>query len=437
MKFNDLSLPSALERALVAMRFQEPTPIQVQAIPVALTGRDVIATAQTGTGKTAAFGIPTASFLLKNPQSVALVLVPTRELAQQIDVFWRNLTKFAPELRSACIIGGASFGVQAKMLSRNARLIIATPGRLVDHLTRRTVNLSKTGVLILDEADRMLDMGFAPQLSRILSFMPQTRQTLFFSATWGNDLDQLAKKCFKNSEKPVRIAVGSVSQAASSVEQTAITTTTQAKNETLLDELKAREGTVLIFARTQVRTDRLARYLSTYGLEVGRLHGGRTQGQRNAALSAFRSGQRPILVATDIAARGIDVSQIAHVINYDLPMVAEDYVHRIGRTGRAGATGTALSLLTPEDRGQWREISLLLKKTGSAMPTLREGRRLSDPSQKPLPQSQPQPQLQQQHQRPRDEQRQSRPHRGGRPHQKQRRHRGERPQYQPRRANHG
>ncbi len=368
-QFTQFQLPNSLSRALHEMEFHEPTPIQSQAIPIALTGQDLIATAQTGTGKTAAFSIPTATSLLNNPQKIALVLAPTRELALQIELVWKELTRFSPELRAACVIGGTSFSMQSKALSRQPRLIIATPGRLLDHLNQRTVNLTKVGVLILDEADRMLDMGFAPQLTQILRFVPRDRQTLLFSATWESELDQLAKKYLRD---PARIAVGTTSQAAKSIEQSTVSTTTKNKNDTLLDELNKRQGSILIFARTKSRTDRLSRYLDSYGLEVGRIHGGRSQGQRNLALSGFRSGQIRILVATDIAARGIDVAEIAHVINYDLPQKAEDYVHRIGRTGRAGATGQALSILTPEDHEQWREIGKLLKKTGSTLPASQE-----------------------------------------------------------------
>ena len=365
--FQDLNLPEALASALRSIHFQQPTPIQAQAIPVGIAGGDLIACAQTGTGKTAAFCIPAAIQLLRNPGKTALVLAPTRELALQIEVFWRTLTQYMPELRVSCLIGGAAFGAQTRSLSRRPRLIIATPGRLLDHLERRTLSLASAGFLVLDEADRMLDMGFAPQLTRILRVLPKARQTLLFSATWDSSLDQLARNYL---QKPSRITVGTASRAASTVNQALISTTGARKNETLLDELNQRQGSVLVFARTQHRTDRLARYLNSYGLEVGRIHGGRSQGQRNSALTAFREGNVRILVATDIAARGIDVADIAHVINYDLPQAPQDYIHRIGRTGRAGAQGTALSLLTPEDRVQWAEISRLLKKTGSAVPAL-------------------------------------------------------------------
>jgi ATP-dependent RNA helicase RhlE len=256
---------------------------------------------------------------------------------------------------------------QFKALSRRPRLIVATPGRLVDHLNRNSALLSKIEILVLDEADRMLDMGFAPQLSRILKQLPTARQTLLLSATWAPELDQLSRAYLRNPEK---VTIGKVSQAARDVSQTLVSTTVQKKNDTLLDELNRREGSVLVFARTKSRTDRVARYLADYGVAVNRIHGGRSQGQRNSALSAFRDGQVRVLVATDIAARGIDVTGIAHVVNYDLPQLSEDYIHRIGRTGRAGAKGEAVSLVTPEDRSQWNEISRLLKRTGSQVPEL-------------------------------------------------------------------
>ncbi len=366
-QFLQFNLPESLQRALTVLKFETPTPIQLKAIPLGLDGKDLIGTAQTGTGKTAAFSIPTAVKLLKNPNATALFLAPTRELAQQIELFWRNLTKFNPELRSACIIGGAAYGPQFKALARKPRLIIATPGRLVDHLNQKSIHLSNTAVLVLDEADRMLDMGFAPQLNQIARFIPKLKQTFLFSATWQQSLDSLSKKYLVN---PVRISVGQISKAADTVEQTLIQTTTVKKNETLLDEINLRKGSILVFTRTKIRTDRLARYLDSYGLNVGRLHGGRTQKQRNTALSMFRAGATRVLVATDVAARGIDVNDIAHVINYDLPQQAEDYVHRIGRTGRAGLTGKAVSLVTPEDRGKWKDISFHLKRTGSVLPRM-------------------------------------------------------------------
>ena len=363
--FSELNLPAPLQKALDAMQFSTPTPIQSEAIPKALLGHDLIGCAQTGTGKTAAFCIPAFIHLMKQPQSKILVLAPTRELALQIDMFWKKLTKFATNFSSVVLIGGAPMFPQVRGLSRRPRMIIATPGRLMDHLRRKTTQLGNAGFLVIDEADRMLDMGFAPQLKQIAAYLPIQRQTLLFSATWAKELDGLCKSYLK---QPLRISVGTTSQAAPTIEQSIVSTTVAKKNETLLEEINQRQGSVLIFARTQHRTDRVAKYLHSYGLEVSHIHGGRSQGQRNSALNAFRTGKSRILVATDIAARGIDVPSIAHVINYDLPQAAEDYVHRIGRTGRAGSVGNAVSFVTPEDRGLWRGIARLLEKTGSRAP---------------------------------------------------------------------
>jgi superfamily II DNA/RNA helicase len=366
--FRDFLLPDALQRALDEMHFEHPTPIQAQAIPIIQTGQDLIGCAQTGTGKTGAFSIPLLMRLLSSNKETALVLVPTRELALQVEIFWKKLTRFHPEHDCVTLIGGVPFHSQIRILKRNPRLFIATPGRLVDHLSRRTLSLSQVKFLVLDEADRMLDMGFLPQLSQILKALPPVRQTLLFSATWGTEMDQLSKKFVRN---PLRVTVGTVSQAAPTIHQSVIETTNQQKNDALLDEINCRKGSILIFARTQARTDRLARYLHSYGLEVSWIHGGRNQSQRNSALASFRSGRVRILVATDIAGRGIDIAEIAHVINYDLPQMAEDYIHRIGRTGRAGALGNAVSLVIPEERTQWKQITRLLKQSGSSLPEMK------------------------------------------------------------------
>lgn len=371
--YENITLPVSLQRALTAMKFETLTPIQEQAIPVILEKKDLIGSAQTGTGKTAAFCIPTICRLLENPDSRALFLVPTRELAMQIATVWKSMTRFNQELHCTTLVGGADFRVQLKSLGKKPRLLIATPGRLIDHLMRKTVNLAKIEVLVLDEADRILDMGFAPQLAEILKFLPKVRQTLFFTATWNAKVAELSKRYLV---EPVRIEIATEQKTANNIQQTIVTTTHQGKNEALLDELNRRPGSVLVFARTQIRTDRVAEYLASYGIKVNCLHGGRSQGQRNAALQAFRMGNIRVLVATDIAARGIDVAKIAHVINYDLPQTPEDYVHRIGRTGRAGNEGSAVSLLIPEDRFTWKQIAALMKKSGCNTPELpAKGRR--------------------------------------------------------------
>lgn len=361
--FKELSLPLELDRALTGMNFHTPTPIQALAIPVALMGRDLIGCAQTGTGKTAAFCIPLIVNLAKNPAKTALILAPTRELAMQIETVFKTLSKNYNDMRAALLIGGASMGPQFKALRAKPRVLVATPGRLMDHLRQRSVSLAKAEILVLDEADRMLDMGFAPQLNEILRFIPKNRQTMLFSATMPEEIRKLAAKYLHN---PERVTVGTVSQPARTISQSIVETTQSNKNKTLVDELGSREGSVLIFARTKRRTDRVAKFLYEGGYRVSRIHGDRTQKQRNDAIEGFRNGKFNILVATDIAARGIDISHIAHVINYDLPAVAEDYIHRIGRTGRAGAEGKALSFVTPEDRGIWRDITRLLAKTKPA-----------------------------------------------------------------------
>ena len=364
--FEKLKLLPQINDALDALEFKKPTPIQEKAIPAILKGTDVIGNAQTGTGKTAAFCIPTLTFLLKQPTKTALILVPTRELAIQIDQFWTSLTKFSPEVTSAVLIGSVPMSSQLRKMKTNPRLIIATPGRLVDHLQLEHFNLKTTGILILDEADRMLDMGFAAQLNEIERLVPHKRQTLLFSATWNSGISDLAKKYL--SPQMVRISVGETSQAANTVEQILVKTTQAGKRDLLLEEINAERGQLLVFASTQVRADSIAKYLTEYGVGVNSIHGGRTQGQRSTALKQFRERKIKVLLATDIAARGIDVSEIAHVINYDLPQVAEDYIHRIGRTGRAGLDGKATSFLTLEDERRWLEIVELLKKTASPIP---------------------------------------------------------------------
>ena len=366
--FEKLKLLEPIDQALEALQFKKPTPIQEKAIPVILKGTDVIGNAQTGTGKTAAFCIPILMKLLQNPAEAALILVPSRELAKQIEKFWIELTRFAGEMPSVVLVGGVPMDTQLRKVKLNPRLWIATPGRLVDHLQLGNFKLKNITMLTLDEADRMLDMGFSPQLSEILRFLPAKRQSLLFSATWNSDVSELAKKYL--NDHLVRVAVGETSQAAKSVNQVLIQTTEVGKRDLLLEEINAEKGSILVFAGTQVRAESVANYLEEYGVKVNRIHGGRSQGQRSTALKQFAEGKIKVLIATDIAARGIDVLQIAKVINFDLPQVAEDYIHRIGRTGRAGASGVACTFLATEDKKRWDEIVLLLKKTDSPVPKL-------------------------------------------------------------------
>ncbi len=358
--FNQLDLPITLGSALVQMGFLNPTPVQKETIPLALSGRDVLGTAQTGTGKTGAFGIPLLTFLERSPNHRALVLAPTRELAAQIHSVLQQMSK-GMGFYGTLLVGGESFNRQANELSQGTDYIIATPGRLIDHMQQRTVNLSSVGLLVLDEVDRMLDMGFIPQIRQIMTQVPKERQTLLFSATLPAEIMGLAGTFLKD---PERVAIGPVAQVIGQVEETTMRMQGDAKNTTLLKELKIRQGKILVFARTQARTDRLAKLLSREGMSVVTLHGGRSQGQRKMALERFRSGASRILVATDLAGRGIDVLDIEHVINYDVPGSREDYVHRIGRTGRNGKTGSALTFLENHDADGEEVVTGIKKKGG-------------------------------------------------------------------------
>jgi superfamily II DNA/RNA helicase len=351
--FNDLGLPEPLNRALQAMKFLAPTPIQALAIPAALEGHDILGTAQTGTGKTGAFAIPLLSKLALDNSKQALILVPTRELAAQIHLVLRNMSR-GLGIHGTIVVGGESFNRQADELYSSADYIVATPGRLMDHLMEGTANLSQVGYLVLDEVDRMLDMGFAPQLKRIMNEVPDERQTLLFSATLPPEIQRMAAGYLRN---PFRASVGSVEQAAPQVTEVTLRLTSENKNSQILKEMEEREGRILVFTRTQHRTDRLARLILSKGHPAVVLHGGRTQGQRKQALERFRSGASRIMVATDLAGRGIDVNDIEHVINYDLPASREDYIHRIGRTARFGKKGTAVNFLEPGDRDGERVLS--------------------------------------------------------------------------------
>ncbi|HJT23987.1 MAG TPA: DEAD/DEAH box helicase, partial [bacterium] len=363
--FQELELPEFLRQSLQQMNFVKPMPVQAQAIPVALEGKDVIASAQTGTGKTAAFGLPLLTYLEKNKDKTALVLTPTRELAVQVLDVLRKLTGTHNLGGSVLLIGGANMSAQFSALTRKPRLIIGTPGRVIDHLNRGSLVLGATGFLVLDEADRMLDMGFAPQLEEIRKRLTGPRQTLLFSATFPPDIQAMGSKYLK---EPVRIAVGSATQPVTKIAQKVLYTTEAKKPEELSEELKERRGSVLIFARTQHRVDRIMNRLKESGVKATRIHGGRTQSQRKQAIDQFREGKFDVLVATDIAARGLDIHHIAHVINYDLPRNPEDYIHRVGRTARAGAEGEALCFLTPEDSDLWRRILRLIGANAQSIP---------------------------------------------------------------------
>jgi ATP-dependent RNA helicase RhlE len=362
MKFTSLGLSAEVLRAVVAKGYENPTPIQLQAIPAALAGRDLMAAAQTGTGKTAAFTLPLLHKLAELPTGPvrkvhALILTPTRELAGQVSESVRDYGKFL-SLRSTVVFGGVNINPQMKTLRNGVDILVATPGRLIDHLTRRTVDLSQVKVLVLDEADRMLDMGFLPAIERILALLPKQRQTMMFSATFSPTIKKLAAKFLHN---PLSIEVAQPNAAASTVTQLAYRVDSSRKREMLAHMIGSQNlQQVLVFARTKRGADRLAKHLIADGIEADSIHGDKSQGARNRALSDFKRNNIRALVATDVAARGIDISQLSHVINYELPDDIENYVHRIGRTGRAGNEGTAISLIAADEQGQFRAIERLL-----------------------------------------------------------------------------
>ena len=358
--FTDFHISPRLKQQLATLGFETPTPVQAAAIPQGLAGKDVIATAQTGTGKTLAFLIPGAQLLIKeiiaaksagpehrqSRQPAILVLVPTRELALQVEKQYRDLAgKFLPP--SAVIIGGASEHTQIDSLRRGARVIIATPGRLEDLLDRRIVRLDKIQLLVLDEADRMLDMGFIPAIRRIVRQLPKDRQSMCFSATADPNVQHLMDEVLKN---PVKLAFGSTQQTVDSVSLQAYEVPQTQKGSLLLRLVSEEPGPSLVFVGTKRRSDNVARKLEKAGLSVALLHGDRSQSQRVRALSQFGGGHARVLVATDVASRGIHVDDIAQVINYDLPKQPEDFIHRAGRTGRNGATGRAITFYTPLER---------------------------------------------------------------------------------------
>ena len=357
MSFKDLGLQSSLTAKCESLGFVTPTPIQKQAIPLVLDGKDVIATAETGTGKTAAFLLPILQRLEVSGKkgSTVLVLSPTRELANQTDAACRQ---FAPKhIRCASIIGGAGYKNQIDAIRRGANIIVATPGRLMDFMEQGMLNLSKIDTLVLDEADRMLDMGFLPAIKRISKAIPANRQTLFFSATLSNDIEKIALSL---TADPHYVEVNTRGQAATMVEQAAYPVGHEYKMPLLLELLEKEDfERVLIFTRTKRGADRLAHILEKRDHKSNRIHGDRSQSQREAALRGFKSGKTRVLVATDVAARGIDIDSVSHVINYDVPAVPEDYVHRIGRTGRAGNKGRAITLLTTAEEHSMRAIEKL------------------------------------------------------------------------------
>jgi len=356
--FSELSISPSLKDRLTAARFSTPTPVQAAAIPSALEGEDVIATAQTGTGKTLAFLIPVMEKLSAQQAAGigALVLVPTRELAMQVVAQYDALRSKQTQ-PAALVVGGLAERRQLDAIRRGARLVVATPGRLEDYMNRKLVSLAGVKTLVLDEADRMLDMGFLPAIRRIVSVVPNERQTLCFSATMDGAIAQLVRDYTRN---PIRLSFGSTLKPSENVRLQAFEVADGEKPELLYRLLNKENGRCLIFSRTKRGTERIAKNLNRQGINAAMIHGDRSQSQRTAALTGFQQGQYRVLVATDVAARGIHVQDIAHVINYDLPEVAENFIHRVGRTGRAGARGVASTLFVREQRTELFQLEQAL-----------------------------------------------------------------------------
>jgi len=356
--FTELPISAYMKERLAHARFSTPTPVQAAAIPQALEGKDVLATAQTGTGKTLAFLIPVIEQLLKHrtPGIAALVLVPTRELAMQVVAQFNALrgTQLVP---AALVVGGLSEGAQLQAIRRGARVIVATPGRLEDYLDRRLFNFNNLRILVLDEADRMLDMGFLPAIKRIASVLPKERQTMCFSATMEASVAHLAKDYLKN---PARLAFGSILKPSENVRMQAFEVQVDRKQEMLQRLLAKETGRCLVFSRTKRGTERITKSLNNNGFSAAQIHGDRSQSQRTAALAGFQQGRYRVLVATDLASRGIHVQDIVHVINYDLPDIAENFIHRVGRTGRAGGHGVATTLFSREQRSELFQLERTL-----------------------------------------------------------------------------
>ena len=379
MKFQDLGLAEPLLRAVHEYGYDTPTPIQAQAIPMVLTGGDLLAGAQTGTGKTAGFVLPMLQRLslnapprdegpqggpLRGPRGKipirALILTPTRELAAQVEESVRIYGKYMTKLSSMVIFGGVGMQPQIDRLKRGVDILVATPGRLLDHAGQRTLDLSQVEILVLDEADRMLDMGFLPDVKKVLALLPQKKQSLLFSATFSDEIKNLADRLLNN---PGLIEVARRNQTAELIEQKVHPVSREGKKELLVHLIKKNDwDQVLVFTRMKHGANRLAEHLEKAGISAMAIHGNKSQSARTKALSEFKHGDLEVLVATDIAARGIDIDQLPHVVNYELPNVPEDYVHRIGRTGRAGTPGEAISLVCVDEEGFLRDIERLIKR---------------------------------------------------------------------------
>lgn len=373
-----IGLPTSLVGALESQSIVVPTPIQAQTIPLALEGKDLLASAQTGTGKTLAFVLPMLVQLSKDPKACSLILAPTRELAEQASrTIKQLLVLIQSPIRFALLIGGEPIMRQLQQLRTRPgpSIIVGTPGRILDHLERKSLSLANTTFLVLDETDRMLDMGFGIQLDAILKRLPEKRQTLMFSATIPGPIGRLANHYLTN---PERVAVGPESTPTATITQEVLQVSGARKYEALLEQLGHREGSVIIFVKTKIDADEIAERLCEAHHDAVAIHGDLRQHTRQRVLNDFRKGKYRILVATDVAARGLDVPHIQHVINYDLPQSPEEYIHRIGRTGRAGATGCALSFITPQDSRKWSAIDRMMNPQKTVARTTQSEHRSSE-----------------------------------------------------------
>ena len=355
--FKLIKIEDSLKNSLSKMNFIKPTPIQGMAIPIALEGKDILGTAQTGTGKTLAFSVPLINKLILDKNAYALVMCPTRELAFQVMSVIKSIISDKINIKTALLIGGEAMQKQLRQLGNRSRIIVGTPGRINDHLKRRSLDLSKTKYLVLDETDRMLDMGFTPQIELVLKFIPKDHQTLLFSATLPENILRISDRYLKN---PKRISTGATSIPVAKIKQETLQVFKENKYDELVDQFLSRKGSILVFVKTKRSADKMVKRLKEEAHSVDAIHGDLRQSKRDRVINSFRKGLKRILIATDVAARGLDIPLIQHVINYDLPQVPEDYIHRIGRTARAGSEGSALTFLTPDDRSMWNSINKLI-----------------------------------------------------------------------------
>ena len=357
--FYEYNLSDNLNKSLKTLGFKNPTEIQSKTIPIALKRHDILASAETGSGKTAAYLIPLIHHISTLGNISGLILTPTRELAQQVIDVSKSLVGYKSKIETALIVGGASMNNQLRQLKKRPKIIVGTPGRINDHLEKRTLNLKYFNFFVLDEADRMLDMGFEDQVEKIIRFLPSKRQTLLFSATLPKEIIKLSSKYLNN---PKRADVKENNVIKTQIKQKILNTKTELKYNQLVDEIALRKGSILIFVRTKYSTEKLKKRLMKDTVKSSALHGDLRQNKRSRILKDFRDDKFRILIATDIASRGLDVPHIEHVINYDLPQVPEDFIHRIGRTARAGSVGEAVSFITPNDKRMWKSIENLMEE---------------------------------------------------------------------------